>query len=95
MKKIIKMPKFNNIKEEAAFWDTHSIADYWGNMEAIQVSYELLVEKKDLMTLRVAPSLKKKVESIAKEYDLTPSSLIRAWIVDKVRDLDDKKSYKV
>ena len=24
-----KVPEFSSIREEAAFWDTHSVADYW------------------------------------------------------------------
>lgn len=37
------------------------------------------------MTLRIAPTLKKKIEAIAESYDISTSSLIRMWVVDKVK----------
>lgn len=34
-----KIPKFNSIEEETAFWDTHNITDYVGFSKAIPVSF--------------------------------------------------------
>ena len=87
MKKSKIIPKFKNYKEEAAFWDTHSFADYWeDSVEDVKVKYDSKRVSKEVMTLRVDPVLKKSIESIAKKKSLTYSSLVRAWLVDRVRE---------
>ena len=79
------VPKFDSVKEEAAFWDSHSVSDYWKEEDTTLV-YVPESEKKETMTLRIAPSLKKDVEGVARKYDISTSSLIRMWVVDKLRE---------
>jgi hypothetical protein len=83
------IPTFKSIKEEAAFWDTHSITDYLDEMEIVSGSYQPTAgETKTVMTIRVAPSLKEQIETIARSYDIPASSLVRMWIVEKIRLLN-------
>ncbi|MBM4465020.1 MAG: hypothetical protein FJ014_05605 [Chloroflexi bacterium] len=35
-----KIPEFSSIREEAAFWDTHSLADYWDEFEDEELVFE-------------------------------------------------------
>ena len=81
-----KIPKFNSIAEEAHFWDTHDTTDYMDEMEIVDVKVNFIpeTEKKETISLRMAPSLKKEVDKIARNYDISTSSLIRMWVVDKV-----------
>lgn len=88
-----KIPKFNTIKEEAEFWDTHSIADYLDELKPVDVVYEPTKEKKGLVTLRIAPSLKRAVDKIAKKHSIATSSLIRKWMVDKVKETAEGNDY--
>lgn len=34
-----KLPKFRSREEEAAFWSTHSVADYWKHMEPSDLTF--------------------------------------------------------
>ncbi len=86
------LPKFKNIEEEANFWDTHSIVDYVDFEQPLKLVYKPKTEKKETMTIRVAPSLKKEVEKLAQEYDISTSSLIRMWMVDRLREALSKDS---
>jgi uncharacterized DUF497 family protein len=36
-KKVEPIPEFKSREEEAAFWNTHSFADYWEQMEPVKV----------------------------------------------------------
>ena len=83
-KKIV--PKFNNYKEEAEFWDAHSVTDYLKESTPVKFSYNPSNEKKETLTLRVAPSLKNEIEKRAKSYDISSSSLVRMWVVEKLKD---------
>lgn len=80
-----KIPTFNSIKEEAAFWDTHDITDYLDEMEVVNGRYLPDTEEETAMTIRMAPALKEQIEIVARNYDIPPSSLIRMWLVEKVR----------
>ena len=84
-----KIPEFRTIKEEAAFWDTHDVTDYIEEMEVVSGAYlPQAGERKTVMTIRIAPSLKERVEQVARSYDISTSSLVRMWIVDKLRSLE-------
>jgi hypothetical protein len=84
-----KVPEFKTIKEEAAFWDTHDVTDYLGELELVTGAYlPQADERKTVMTIRIAPSLKEKIEQVARSYDISTSSLVRMWIVDKLRSLE-------
>ncbi len=80
------IPKFKNIEEEANFWDTHSVVEYVAPNEKL-VKLNLVKEPKiDLVNLKVSPSLKKRIEDKASEYDISVSSLIRMWVVEKLNN---------
>lgn len=82
----LTIPIFTSIKEEAEFWDTHDITDYLDEMEIVSGGYQPVSgEVKTVMTIRVAPSLKEQIEAIARSYDIPASSLVRMWIVEKIR----------
>ena len=82
------IPDFQSIQEEAAFWDGHDVTDFLDEFKPITVEYTQ-TEKKEVMAIRLAPSLKKRVEEVAQSYDISTSSLVRMWIVDRLRTLND------
>ena len=83
IKKII--PAFKNLKAEASFWDANDIGDFMGELKIVTGAYEPTSEKKTTMTIRLTPSLKRKLDKISQGYDISTSSLVRMWVVDKVR----------
>lgn len=85
-----EIPDFKSVQEEAAFWDTHDITDYLDDLELVSGRYRPDPgETKTVMTIRVAPSLKEQIEAIARSYDIPVSSLVRMWIVEKIRLLHE------
>ena len=84
-----KIPEFKTIKEEAAFWDTHDVTDYLEEMDIVSGAYlPQAGERKTVTTIRITPSLKDRLEQVARSYDISTSSLVRMWIVDKLRSLE-------
>ncbi len=84
-KNLKTIPNFKNIKDEADFWDSHDIGDFMGDFKIVNGSYEPSGETKTTMTIRLDDGLKKRVEEIAKGYDISTSSLVRMWMVDRLR----------
>ena len=77
------IPTFKTYKEEAEFWDTHSFADYWD--ESRMVEFVEPSPKKAVIHVKMAENLKEKIEQVAKTKDISVSSLIRMWTVEKLR----------
>ena len=84
-----KISKFKTIKEEAAFWDTQDVTDYLEEMDlASGANLPQADERRTVMTIRIAPSLRERLEQVARSYDISTSSLVRMWIVDKLCSLE-------
>ncbi len=78
-----RIPAFQNIEEEAAFWDAHSISDF---MEAskpveVQVSNNL----SDPLTVRLDPEDRAEIVRRAKAKGVGPSTLVRMWVKDQLK----------
>lgn len=85
-----KIPEFKTIQEEAKFWDTNDITDFLDELEPI-TPISIPHEKKEVMALRVAPSLKKQIEDVARGYDISSSSLVRMWVIDRLRTFNEDR----
>ena len=77
-------------EEEAEYWDTHSLADYWDKLEPVTVELEpgLKIEIKERalkrITLRLRPNQIEAVKEIARKKDIPYQTLIRSWIVEAI-----------
>ncbi|MEK7127338.1 MAG: CopG family antitoxin [Patescibacteria group bacterium] len=91
-KKIDKIPKFKNIKEEAEFWDTHSFADYWDKWKEVDMVFELDKPREASLVLRLQKAFKDNLKKIARSKGLDVSTLARMWLMEKVNeDLSARK----
>lgn len=83
-KKNRKIPIFSSLEEEAKFWDTHDVTDYFDEMRDVTVKFRLRTPKEESLTIRVQTPLKRKLEEVAARQGLHPSSLVRTWLVEKL-----------
>lgn len=77
------IPEFASREEEAKFWDTHSIADYWDEMTPVQVTF-----KKPLtagLTLRLDASTLTGIQRLAAEKGIGPTTLARMWLIERLK----------
>lgn len=79
------IPQFKNREEEASFWDTHDVADYWHDFEPVDIDFQLDRPKEDNIVVRVQRPIKQRLEKIAKRKGLNISSLTRMWILEKLQ----------
>jgi len=77
-----KLPEFKTEAEEINFWETHSIADYWDELE----------EGKDILkrpkltpvTLKFDPLVLKKIKMLASKRGISYNAYIRYLIAKSV-----------
>lgn len=83
---IKQIPQFKSIQEEAKFWDTHNITDYWGDLEKVDLEFIPLQKKVDSVTIRLEPALKQKLDQFAKKSRVSLSTIARLWLIDRLRN---------
>ena len=81
----MKVPKFNNLKEERTFWDTHDTTDY---IEDFEVAEDVVFvrPKKEVISLRLDPKIVRKLRELADEEGLPPTTYARMLIVKGIRE---------
>ncbi len=81
-----KLPEFQNDQEAYEFFETHSVADYWDEMEPVEdVRVDLPRPPKHLVTLWFYPHLLDEVKRIAEREHVPYQALIQKWIADRLR----------
>lgn len=83
--KLKTIPKFKTVKEEAEFWDTHDVTDYFLDLKQVDVEFKPKHPKKAIIVIRVQSGLKRKLEQVAMNEGLVLSTLIRKWFIEKIK----------
>ena len=78
------VPEFQSREEEAAFWDTHDVTDYLDELRPIRVRFAPNLSAG--MTVRLDPGDREALGKIAAEREVDPSTLVRMWIKERLRD---------
>jgi hypothetical protein len=80
----MKVPKFKNLEEERAFWDTHDSTDYLEDfIPAPDVVF--VRPKKEVISLRLEPQVIHKLREVADKEGLSPTSYARMLIIRGLR----------
>ena len=84
------LPEFKSLEEEAAFWDIHSPLDYPGEwIEAEDV--EVIEPLGHILAVRLDAALLQRLGVAARERGVEPSTLARAWILERLTEWEDRK----
>lgn len=76
------IPPFENIEEEAEFWDTHSVVDEIdkGTLVGFHRS-----RKTGSLTIRFQPEDIQRIREKANQEGVGPTTLARMWILQHIR----------
>lgn len=75
-----RIPDFATREEEAAFWDSHDIADYEDELKPVKVRFaEKLSEG---ITVRLDPDTLEELRTRARRMGIGPTTLARMWILE-------------
>jgi hypothetical protein len=79
-------PAFGSLEEEAAFWDTHDFTDSLDKRRPASARYVPNPNLSAGMTVRLDPADREALGCIAAERGIGPSTLVRMWIKERLRD---------
>ncbi len=80
--KMKKIPEFKTEKEEIKFWEKHSIADYWDELEEGKDIFKR--PKLTPVTLKFDPLVLEKIKMLARKRGVSYNAYIRYLIVKSV-----------
>ncbi len=77
-----KIPVFKTEKEEITFWETHSIADYWDELEEGKDIFKR--PKLTPITLKFDPLVLEKIKMLARKRGISYNAYIRYLVAKSV-----------
>jgi predicted DNA binding CopG/RHH family protein len=77
-----KLPKFKTQEEEIRFWEKHSIAEYWGELEETADTFKR--PKLIPVTLKFDPLVLKKLKMLAQKRGVSYNAYIRLLLAKGV-----------
>ena len=79
-----RIPEFASIEEEAKFWDTHSTADFENESTPVRVRFAKKLSEG--ITIRLDSDALEKIRAVAHEQGIGPTTLIRMWVLEHLRE---------
>lgn len=77
-----KIPVFNNIEDEAEFWDTHDVTDLMDQLEPVNARFVRRLTGP--LSVRLDSGDRAALTMIAKEQGIGPSTLVRMWVKERL-----------
>src|SRR5688572_15280792 len=78
------IPEFATLEEEAAFWDTHSTADYETEFRPVRARFAKRLSSG--VTIRLDPDTLQQLRTLAHERGIGPTTLIRMWVLERLKE---------
>jgi len=79
-----RIPEFATREEEAKFWDTHDISDYWDELRPVRARFAKQLSEG--ITIRLDPQTLTQLRAVAGERGIGPTTLARMWILEHLRE---------
>jgi hypothetical protein len=77
-----RIPSFQNIEEEAEFWDTHSFTEFDEELVSIGVSEGRKLS--DPLSVRLDQDDRVELNRRARDIGVGPSTLVRMWVKERL-----------
>jgi predicted DNA binding CopG/RHH family protein len=79
------IPRFASREDEAEFWDTHDLADYWQELKPVRARFAKNLSEG--ITVRLDPETLAELRRQAHARGIGPTTLVRMWIVEQLRTM--------
>lgn len=91
-----RLPDFSRMSDEeiAAFWDSHSTADYWDQMAPVDEPVFLATSPKKAVSIRLPEAMTVRLKQVAREKGIGYQPLIRMWLLEKLAEEGRERAKK-
>lgn len=88
-----RIPEFSSREEEAAFWDTHDVADYQDEFKTVRARFAKHLSEG--ITIRLDQETLQALREHAREKGIGPTTLARMWILEHLKNTEKHHSTAV
>ena len=87
-----KLPDFSKmtLEEIARFWDEHDSTDYWDQMKEAKVEFKEPLD--ETLSIKIHSADLARLKALARKQGLGHTTLVRAWIKEKLEREMKKKA---
>ena len=78
-----QIPTFASRQEEAEFWDTHDLTDYFDDFEYAPSWFQVEGPLSETVTLHIDVETMDEVRALAEEQGFPPDVLLQIWILER------------
>lgn len=78
-----RIPAFQDVEEEAEFWDTHDVTEF--SEEFTPATARVNRNLSDPLTVRLDPDDRVELNRRAKDIGVGPSTLVRMWVRERLK----------
>jgi hypothetical protein len=78
------IPEFDSLEEEAAFWDTHSLAEFEDELEPVEVEVVRPLVHVWEVAVEFDRATFDRLRAVAREQGLTTAELAKAWLLERL-----------
>jgi predicted DNA binding CopG/RHH family protein len=90
-KKNQSIPKFKTEDQEARFWATHDLTDYFDAEQRANPNFIKLKPSTQSVTIRLPQTMVYALKTIANEQDVPYQSLMKTFLHQKIQDVFSQK----
>lgn len=84
-----RIPQFASVEEEAQFWDTHDTAEFEEEFRPVKVRFTKNLTEG--ITVQLDPETLSKLRALAKEQGVRPTTLVRMWILERMKENEGRR----
>jgi hypothetical protein len=77
------LSKAHSYKEIGEFWETHDLADYWEQTEAVDFEVDI---RSEVTYYALDKVLAAEVRTLAERRGVSPQTLLNLWVQEKLRE---------
>jgi predicted DNA binding CopG/RHH family protein len=81
-----QIPTFKHEDEEAKFWLTHEVTDYFDESDEVEITFPFLKPSTQSVTIRLPKPLVYDIKILANEQDIPYQSLLKTLLNEKVKE---------
>lgn len=81
-----RIPRFKSLEEEAAFWDTHDMTDFAGELTPVEVSAAQHLS--DVVTVPFDPEVAEALRRAAAAEGVEAPALIQTWVNERLKETE-------
>ncbi len=85
-RRLKKVPRFKNEREEFEFWSTHDSTEYIDYSKAKRVLFPKLKPSTKTISIRLPESLIEHLKLLANKRDIPYQSLLKMFLVERVEE---------